>query len=347
MGTKGTSFNHFMRRMPDAAQLALALAMIAGLTAFKLTVGHSVTVIDFLFIPVVGVGWFARSRVYGYVIAVVAAGSSILVAMAAETQASVTAAVASGIARLILYLVVLAVLGMMRRERAGDQRAAATDQLTATANARAFRATLQAEVARAQRHGSRLSLAYLDIDDFKTINDRLGHAEGDKVLREVSHMLRAAVRSTDVVGRLGGDEFAVLLPETGDAAARHVMDRVLGEIGRLRTSDGGRLSCSVGLVTYTTPPESAQELLEAADRLMYKAKNAGKDRLEQAEHAGSWRPPAAASPGDARAPVAATEAEWFESARSVAPPSEAQDPVPAGAVAPRRRPRATAASGRP
>lgn len=326
MGTKGSDFNHFMRRLPDAAQLSLALAMVAGLTVFKLTVGHSVTVIDFLFIPVVGVGWFATSRVYGYVVAVVAAGSSIFVAMAAETQASVTAAVASGIARLILYLVVLAVLGMMRRERAGDQRAAATDQLTATANDRAFRATVQAEAARARRHGSRLSLAYLDIDDFKTINDGLGHAEGDKVLMEVGHMLRAAVRSTDVVGRLGGDEFAVLLPETGDAAARHVMDRVLGEIGRLRTSDGGRLSCSVGLVTYATPPESAKELLEAADRLMYKAKNAGKDRLEQAEYAGSWRPPAAPPP---------------------AAPPQAASPKAAATAASARRPRATAASGRP
>ncbi len=297
MKTTSSGFDQFMRRMPDVVQLVLGLAMIAGLTAFKLTVGHSVTVIDFLFIPVVGVGWFATSRAYGYAVAAVAAGTSVVLAMVAETHASAVAAVASGLARFVFYLVVLGLLGMMRRERAGNRRAATTDHLTATANARGFSAILQAEVTRAQRTVGRLSLAYLDIDDFKIINDSLGHAEGDKVLREVSHILRAAVRSTDVVGRLGGDEFAVLLPDTDGITARQVMDRVVEQIARLRTSDGARLTSSVGLVTCATPPRSGQDLLEAADRLMYKAKNAGKDRLEQAEYADSWRVP---SPAEGR-----------------------------------------------
>ena len=161
-----------------------------------------------------------------------------MVAMVAETQASPGAAAAAGIARLALYLVVLGLLGMMRRERAGHQHAVATDQLTGAANARSFHAIALREVERAQRYQRDLSLAYIDVDDFKAINDRLGHPEGDHVLLEVSHMMRSVVRSSDTVARIGGDEFAILMPEIGASPARAVIERVRGELARLRTADG-------------------------------------------------------------------------------------------------------------
>ena len=88
-----------MRRLPDLLQLAIGLGLVAALTAFKLTVGQSVTTIDFLFLPVVGVGWFASKRRYGYVVAVLAVLDTVMVAMIAETQASFWAAAASGLAR--------------------------------------------------------------------------------------------------------------------------------------------------------------------------------------------------------------------------------------------------------
>ena len=204
-----------MRRLPDLLQLAIGLGLVVALTAFKLTIGHSVTVIDFLFVPVVWVGWFASARWCGYAVAAVAASLSVMVAMVAETQASLPAALAAGAARFALYLVVLGLLGMMRRERAGHQYAVATDQLTGAANARSFRAIATTEVERAQRYQRDLSLAYIDVDDFKAINDRLGHPEGDHVLLEVSHVMRSSVRATDTVARIGGDEFAILMPEIG------------------------------------------------------------------------------------------------------------------------------------
>jgi len=288
MPTPCHSFDACVRRLPDLLQLAIGLGLVAGLTAFKLTIGHSVTLIDFLFVPVVWVGWFASARWCGYAVAAVAASLSIMVAMVAETQASLVAAAAAGIARFALYLFVLGLLGMMRRERAGHQYAVATDQLTAAANARAFRALAQAEVERAQRYQRNLSLACLDVDDFKTINDRLGHPEGDYVLLEVSHMMRSVVRSTDTVARIGGDEFAILMPDTEASSARIVIDRVRAEISRLRTSDGRPIPCSIGLVTFDGPPTSLKELVAAGDELLYRAKESGKDRVEQAERSGSF-----------------------------------------------------------
>ena len=211
--------------------------------------------------------------------------------MVAETQASFVAACAAGIARLALYLVVLGLLGMMRRERAGHQHAVATDQLTGAANARAFRALADAEVERAQRYQRDLSLAYIDVDDFKAINDRLGHPEGDHVLLEVSHVMRSSVRATDTVARIGGDEFAILMPEIGAAPARAVIERVRGELARLRTADDEPVLCSIGLVTFDRPPTSLKELVAAGDELLYRAKEGGKHRIEQADHSGSFATP--------------------------------------------------------
>jgi diguanylate cyclase (GGDEF)-like protein len=288
MRTSYSGFDQCMRRIPDPLQLAIGLGLVAALTAFKLTVGHSVTVIDFMFVPVVWVGWFARARWCGYVVAAVAASLSIMVAMVAETQASPGAASAAAIARFVLYLVVLGVLGMMRRERAGHQRAVATDQLTGAANARSFRAIALSEVERAQRYQRDLSLAYVDVDDFKAINDRLGHSEGDHVLFEVSHMMRCVVRSTDTVARIGGDEFAILMPDIGAVPARAVIERVHGELARLRTTDGEPVLCSIGLVTFDRPPTSLKEFVNAGDELLYRAKEGGKDRIEQAERSSSF-----------------------------------------------------------
>ena len=108
------------------------------------------------------------------------------------------------------------------------------------------------------------------------------------MLLEVSHMMRSVVRSTDTVARIGGDEFAILMPEIGASPARAVIERVRGELARLRTADGEPVLCSIGLVTFDRPPTSLKELVAAGDELLYRAKEGGKDRIEQAERSGSF-----------------------------------------------------------
>ena len=267
--------------MPDWFLLAIALAIVAGLAIFKLTAGRAVPIVDFFLIPVASVGWFAGSRACGYTAALVTAVVSVVVAVEAA-NAPVGATVASGVARLILYLIVLAFLGAMRAMQVERDREASTDHLTGACNARSFRALALVEVDRARRHHRELSLAYVDVDDFKAINDGLGHTEGDRVLLEVSHVMRSLVRRIDTVARLGGDEFVVLLPETDASQSRVVVDRLRVELARLRTTDDGPVPCSIGLVTFVDAPRSLQELVDAADELMYAAKNKGKNRVEQA-----------------------------------------------------------------
>jgi two-component system, cell cycle response regulator len=129
------------------------------------------------------------------------------------------------------------------------------------------------------RHGRTTSLAYLDLDNFKLLNDTQGHAAGDAALKAVAATLTDTVRSTDVVGRLGGDEFAVLLPETPFQGATLVLERVHDCIVRLAQERGWPIAVSVGAVVIRPPYPPLTEALRAADRLMYRAKRAGKSRV--------------------------------------------------------------------
>jgi diguanylate cyclase (GGDEF)-like protein len=246
--------------------------------------------VDFFLIPVAGVGWLVSSRVYAGATALVAVVVSVALAELGPAPAQLGAAIVAGVARLALYIVVLGFLAAMRNMYLEHEREAHTDALTGACNARAFRALAQVEVERSQRYRHEVSLAYLDIDDFKAINDSLGHSEGDHVLAQVSHVLRSVVRSVDTVARLGGDEFAVLMPETRPREARVVVDRLKQDLARVHTAAGASVPCSIGLVTFDRPPASLEELIDAGDDLMYRAKRNGKDRVEQAERAGTWHP---------------------------------------------------------
>jgi diguanylate cyclase (GGDEF)-like protein len=297
MSSPFSSLDARLRRLPDVVIFALGLLLIAGIAAYRLTVGHSVPIVDFFLIPIAGIAWLARRHLYGYLAAVVTAVLTVEIALAARPPAPFGASLAAGGMRLVFYFVVLAFLAAMRRAQLEQETDARTDTLTGAANAHAFRDIAAGEIDRSRRYGHQLSLLYLDIDDFKAINDHLGHAEGDDVLLHISHVLRSVVRSVDTVGRLGGDEFAVLMPETDIGAAHALALRLRYELNRAHAGDGRSVPCSIGLVTFVQPPASLRELLDAGDDLMYRAKQNGKDRIEEAEVLGSRSQAAVAQAG--------------------------------------------------
>ncbi len=160
------------------------------------------------------------------------------------------------------------------------QVALAEERIAGQINARGFAEVVGGEVARLQRYRHPFSLAYLDLDDFKTINDRLGHRAGDVVLRTVAVTLRRSLRPSDVVARLGGDEFAILLPETDAAAAQAVLERVRTTLVLVGQEQDGPVTASIGLLTCRRPA-AVEEVLERADRLMYAGKRQGKNQVQQ------------------------------------------------------------------
>ncbi len=166
---------------------------------------------------------------------------------------------------------------------------ARTDQLTGLANRRAIVERLRAQLALADRHGRPVSLAVVDIDHFKSINDRAGHLAGDEVLRGVAEVMVEILRDSDVVGRWGGDELIVILPETsaeaGAATMQRVLDRVRREVviatapGHLAGDGPERpVTLSVG-VAQRGPEEGQDRLISRADRALYRAKQGGRDQV--------------------------------------------------------------------
>ena len=184
----------------------------------------------------------------------------------------------------LAYLAVVGVaitgLSQLRHTHSQLEQLATQDPLTNVLNARAFSHELAQELSRNRRYGRPLALIYLDLDDFKSINDAHGHATGDAVLRLVADAMRSAVRQADVVGRLGGDEFAVLMPETdGDVAHAAATRLVTG----IRTVFRGTpsVTASIGVLAVSGTEAGTDELLRKADQAMYAAKRAGKDRVVQ------------------------------------------------------------------
>ena len=157
------------------------------------------------------------------------------------------------------------------------------DVLTGLPNRRLLAENLEGALARAQRHGHRLALLFLDLDRFKLVNDTLGHAAGDELLGEVARRLRAAVRQEDLIARLGGDEFTVVLEELQhpDNAA-HLARKLIEAVARPMQLCGRELtpSTSVGIAIYPDDARSAADLSKAADAAMYRAKQRGRHTFE-------------------------------------------------------------------
>jgi len=186
--------------------------------------------------------------------------------------------------RLGFMLLMTHVVAAFKKSLEQEQEMARTDFLTGAVNGRHFAELASAEIGRARRHAHPFSVAYMDVDDFKLVNDQLGHSAGDRLLKSVAETLRREVRSIDVVARLGGDEFAVLMPETDERAARAAVARLRQRLALSAHRHGRPVTFSIGVVTWEEPPASFDEMLRRADELMYAAKRHGKNAVRHSSH---------------------------------------------------------------
>ena len=162
------------------------------------------------------------------------------------------------------------------------QELATHDELTKTLNRRALMARLEHEKARVSRDGGILSVALLDLDHFKAVNDRFGHAAGDRVLQKFAGIVRATMRETDVFGRYGGEEFMMILPSTSPESARAALERVRTAVAQSRWPEIDRdlaISVSAGFSAYRLG-EPTEQALSRADAALYEAKRKGRNRVE-------------------------------------------------------------------
>ena len=161
------------------------------------------------------------------------------------------------------------------------RRRSVTDPLTGTATRRLFEDKLESECVRANRYERPFCIAIVDVDNFKVINDRLGHAVGDRVLRELGESMMSQRRASDLLARYGGDEFVLLMPETALDQGLKLVERIRHHVRQLQTADGLSMTVSAGLVERSsTAKQSANELIRQADLALYEAKRGGRDRTE-------------------------------------------------------------------
>ncbi|MGD8429820.1 MAG: GGDEF domain-containing protein [Ectothiorhodospiraceae bacterium] len=162
------------------------------------------------------------------------------------------------------------------------QRINDSDHLTGLYNRRYFMQRLQHEIERSRRYRTLYSVAFIDVDDFKPINDRYGHLGGDDVLKRLADACAACVREPDTLARIGGEEFAVLMPETGRTEALTLLERLRSRVDALRVPQEGEIvqvTISVGLTSPDAEASDLSSVLRCADRALYEAKRLGKNRV--------------------------------------------------------------------
>ncbi|MGH9175963.1 MAG: GGDEF domain-containing protein, partial [Vicinamibacterales bacterium] len=256
--------------------LAVAIVLLIGLADY-LTRPEVAFSLLYL-VPISAVAWLTGTRWAGAAIAALSAGIWFFAEFAAQrTTLSPLLLAWNGVTRLTIFASIALLLGSLRASQRHESTLARTDFLTGVLNARAFTELARAELARSRRYAHPLTVAYIDLDNFKRVNDEHGHSQGDHVLRAVATSLHANLRDSDIVARMGGDEFALLLPET--AAVEPVMTKLQESLRLTMQQNLWPVTFSIGVVTFDLAPATVDELIGAADKLMYLAKAGGKDAV--------------------------------------------------------------------
>lgn len=265
--------------------ITTGLSLLCAVGLLDYLTGYELSFALFYLFPIALVTWFTNGKI-GVVIAFVSAGIWLTAdVLAGQVYSHKVIYLWNTAIRLGFFLLTVLSLRLgktLERERA----LARSDYVTGAVNARFFRDLAQREIDRSARYLHPFTIAYIDVDNFKAINDAFGHATGDKVLSAVADSMQQHLRKTDVVARVGGDEFVILLPEVGTEVAQAVISKMRHRLSEEMQDKSWPVTFSIGVLTFTAVPVSADEMLSMADRMMYTVKNSGKNNISYATHAG-------------------------------------------------------------
>ncbi len=263
--------------------LVSAFGMVLCVGAVDYITRTDLNLILFYLAPIGFGTWFASLR-GGVGLAVLSAcistGADIIYRLQrVSTGLDYAVVVWNGFMLLGTALALVITLSALKNRLVAQEQLARTDALTRIANRRAFFEAASMELERVRRHGRPLTVAYADIDEFKLVNDRSGHAAGDALLVAMAQTLRGATRAIDIVARLGGDEFGVLLPETDAATAEAILTRLRAQLLAAAHQGGWPVGFSIGAAVFLVPPRNVDELTARADELMYTVKRGAKGSI--------------------------------------------------------------------
>jgi len=257
----------------------VGITIIGLLGILDYTTGNELTLSLFYLIPIVLVTWVV-DRDTGLFMSFIS-GLALLGAeiAAGQTYSHPIFYLLNTLVRTLFYVVVVYLVTEWQKSRREEQLAARTDFVTGAINARYFNELLQMEISRIRRYPHPITLVYVDVDNFKLVNDLFGHKIGDEVLRCIATEVKSQLRTTDTVARLGGDEFVMLLPSTRQPEARLVVSKLYAHLIENMRQRSWPVTFSMGVVTSEFSPYSAEQLVNMADELMYEVKNSTKNDI--------------------------------------------------------------------
>jgi diguanylate cyclase (GGDEF)-like protein len=275
-------FSSFIKNVPKAVLFLLYLALTLCLWIIDSRTEPDLSFIVFYLVPILTATWLSGRTVGGLIAVICAAVCFFSDAMSHTVYSHPLIPFWNVTMKLAVFLLVVDILTRLKTSLVKVKELTRTDDLTGAANRRSFFESAQVEIDRMHRYKRAFSLAYIDLDDFKRINDVLGNEIGDRILRVVCGIILKNIRSSDIFARIAGDEFVLLLLETGAEQAQIVVEKLQEKLQDKMRKGRWPVSFSIGVMTYIRSPASAEELVKKADNLMCAAKREGKNQIKYA-----------------------------------------------------------------
>jgi len=271
--------NYFESRS-RAFLVSFGFSLIVLLGCLDYVIGHEASLGVFYLFPTAIVAYFTGRR-----LGIAAAICSTMIwlvsdMLAGQVYSQPLLLLWSGLGKTIVFIAVAVPFSGLRDAYLQQKKLARTDHLTQAVNSRAFYEVAEMELQRSRRYRRTMTVAFIDLDNFKAVNDVHGHNCGDELLQSVARTIRNNTRRTDTVARLGGDEFAILMPETGQRAAFVAIQKIKEELAAEANQKSLPVGFSIGVLTCEDVPRSAKEMVAIADKLMYEIKHSGKNGIK-------------------------------------------------------------------
>ena len=276
-------FLKVLKRLENVGKISillLAMIQIIILGIIDYYTGYEISFSVFYLVPVTMAAWYGEKKLAIIVSIISALTWQFSNELAGQTFHYLLVPFWNTTTRIGFFVIVATLLTKLKESYIHQRNMAQTDFLTGAANPRAFYKALEMEVSRSRRYHRTFSICYFDADNFKRINDTLGHNVGSNLLVKVVEITKENLRATDTIARLGGDEFAILLPETDEKNVQAVVKKLRSKLLSEMQSNDWAVTFSIGVMTYVEAPENTDEVIKLADHLMYEVKRNGKNSVK-------------------------------------------------------------------
>lgn len=240
---------------------------------------HELSLSVFYVFPIYLFTWAANRR-SGFAISIASASVLILIDIVlGHLYSHPLTLFWNNLIRFVSFIIITSLLSSLKTALQHEKELSHTDHLTGVSNSRYFYNMVKMEINRLERTHHPFTVAYIDVDNFKSINDKFGHTEGDKILLTIVNIIKTKIRNTDLLARLGGDEFAIFFPDTDQESTQAIIRKINDNLVREMKEREIKATLSIGVLTCLIPPHGVDQLIKAADNLMYDAKQCGKNSV--------------------------------------------------------------------